>query len=249
MNYFSITEKGKVRSENQDYVLTERLESKECTVFVVCDGLGSSKTGGVASELTARSFVNDVAAGLMSRSHRKPDYRRLLKRACATANDITYDYSMFDTAFSGFGTTIVGGFIKDDGAAYLINVGDSRAYLIKKSGRNRVRKITKDHSIVEDLLEAGVITKEQARVHPQKNVITRAVGSEPEVECDYYEAELKSGDMLMLCTDGLSNFVTEEEMLECFKSSADPEEFCRSMIELTYERGARDNVSVISLVK
>lgn len=249
MNYFGITDKGIKRSVNQDYILTERIESKECTVIVVCDGLGSSKTGGVASELAARSFVNDVAAGLMSRSHKKPDFRRMLTRACATANDIVYDYSLFDSAFSDFGTTIVGGFVRDDGTACLINVGDSRAYVIRKNGKERVQRITKDHSLVEGLVEAGVLTKEQARNHPQKNVITRAVGSEPEVESDYYRIELKTGDMLMLCSDGLSNYVSEEDMLMEFQKNCNPEFFCRRMIELTYENGAGDNVSVISLVR
>lgn len=249
MKYFGITDKGKVRNENQDCYILERVEGKNCTLLVLCDGLGSSRAGGVASDLSSRSFINDVKAKITSRLNHQRDFRKILTDACIAANDLTYEYSLFDEAFKGFGTTMVGGIVRDDGKVFLINVGDSRAYILNRHGKGSVRQITTDNSLVEDLVESGVITREQARNHPQKNVITRAVGSEPVIETDYYEVELKTGEMLMLCSDGLSNLVKDEEMLDYFSLFKQPADFCNALLDLTYERGAKDNVTIISVVR
>lgn len=249
MKYYAITDKGKVRQENQDCFSLKKIETRDSMVVVLCDGMGSSKTGGVASELASKAFADYAEAKLSSRIRKDPDCLQIVRDACAEANSVTYDYSRFDVIFNDFGTTLVGAIIRDSGKTYIANVGDSRAYHVSRRGKGFVKQLTVDNSLVEEMVEAGIITKEQARNHPNKNVITRALGSEPLVECDTYETDLKNGDMLLLCSDGLSNFVTDEEMLECFMLYKDPETFCRTLLDLTFDRGARDNVTIISVVK
>ena len=144
------------------------------------------------------------------------------------------------------GTTIVGGVIKSNGIGHIINVGDSRAYLISRRN-DTISQITRDHSLVEDLLEYGVITPEQVKTHPQRNVITRAVGTDSQVEADYFNFELGIGDILMLCSDGLSNTLSDEEMLEQAKLHREPEDLCRALMDLALARGARDNVTVVAV--
>ena len=129
-----------------------------------------------------------------------------------------------------------------------INVGDSRAYYISRRN-DAIYQVTKDHSLVEELVEFGAITKEQARVHPQRNVITRALGSEEHVDADYYEVSLQNGVFLLLCSDGLSNMVTDLEMLDYAKEYPDPELLCRALMSKALKRGARDNVTVLAVMK
>ena len=114
---------------------------------------------------------------------------------------------------------------------------------------NSIYQITRDHSLVEELVEVGAITKEQARVHPQKNVITRALGSEPQVEADYFEFSLQGGDFLLLCSDGLSNVVSDLEMLDYAKEYQDPELLCRALMSKALNRGARDNVTIVAVMR
>ena len=134
--------------------------------------------------------------------------------------------------------------IKSNGEGYLINVGDSRAYQVLKR-YDTIIQITRDHSLVEDLVEYGAITKEQAKRHPQRNVITRALGSEADVEPDFYEINLSPGDMLILCSDGLSNIVSDEEMLDYAVEYPEPEILCRALMSKALNRGAGDNVTVV----
>ena len=237
MKSFGLTDKGKVRKDNQD-----------CFIIALCDGMGGAKAGGIASQLSNKAFVSYIYAKLTSRVSRTVDYKRMLSDACAEANGVSYEYSHFDDSFSGMGTTIVGGVVKNNGNGYIINVGDSRAYHISRRS-NSIYQITRDHSLVEELMEAGAITKEQARTHPQKNIITRALGSDYEVECDYYEFALQSGDCLLMCSDGLSNIVSDLEMLEYAKEYQDPELLCRALMSKALNRGANDNVTVVALMR
>ena len=244
MKFFGMTDKGKVRQDNQDSFIIEYCEPKDCVVAALCDGMGGAKAGGLASQLSNKEFVNYVYGKLTSRVSRTVDYRRLLLDACADANGLAFEYSKFDDAYNGMGTTLVGGVIKSNGEGYLINVGDSRAYQILKR-YDTIIQITRDHSLVEDLVEYGAITKEQAKKHPQRNIITRALGSEADVEADYYEINLAPGDMLILCSDGLSNIVSDEEMLDYAVDYPEPEILCRALMSKALNRGARDNVTVV----
>ena len=210
--------------------------------------MGGAKAGGLASQLSNKAFVANIFAKLTSRVNRVPNYREILQNACAEANGVAYEYSQFDEEFNGMGTTIVGGVIKANGSGYIINVGDSRAYHISRRGSS-IYQITRDHSLVEDLLEFGAITKEQAKLHPQRNVITRALGSEAKVVSDYFEFSLQNGDVLLLCSDGLSNMITDLEMLDYAKEYPEPELLCRALMSKALNRGAKDNVTVLAVMK
>lgn len=248
MKSFGLTDKGKIRKDNQDSFIIEKCEAKDCLIVALCDGMGGAKAGGLASQISNRSFVSYIYAKLTSRVNKSPDYKQILQDACADANGVAYEYSQFDEAFNGMGTTIVGGVIKNNGNGYIINVGDSRAYHIsKRSGT--IYQLTRDHSLVEDLVEYGAITKEQAKSHPQRNVITRALGSESNVESDFFEFTLQNGDVLLLCSDGLSNIVSDYEMLDYAREYTDPELLCRALMSKALNRDAKDNVTVVAVVK
>lgn len=248
MKSFGLTDKGNVRKDNQDSFIIERCDSQKCLVLALCDGMGGAKAGGVASQLSNKAFVSYVYGKLTSRVKKRFDYEAVLKAACNDANGVSYEYSRFDEAFNGMGTTLVGGVVKYDGSGYIINVGDSRAYLISRRHR-QITQITRDHSLVEELVEFGAITKEQARVHPQKNVITRALGSEAQVDADYFRFTLRAGDILLLCSDGLSNTLTDQELLEHAQAYPDPETLCRHLMSEVLRRGARDNVTIVAVSK
>jgi protein phosphatase len=248
MKSFGLTDKGRVRQDNQDSFIIESCTSKECLLVALCDGMGGAKAGGLASQLSNKAFVSYIYAKLTSRSKRPIDYKTVLQNACAEANSVSYEYSQFDAAYNGMGTTIVGGVINENGNGYIINVGDSRAYHISHR-TNSIYQITKDHSLVEELVEFGAITKEQAKNHPQRNVITRALGSDVKVESDYFEFTLQPGDILLLCSDGLSNIVTDLEILDYANEYQDPELICRALMSKALNRGARDNVTVVAVMK
>ena len=160
MKSFGITDKGKVRQDNQDSFIIESCTARDCLIVALCDGMGGAKAGGLASRLSNKSFVSYIYAKLTSRTRRPIDFKTVLQGACAEANAVSYEYSQFDEAYNGMGTTIVGGVINESGNGYIINVGDSRAYHISRR-TNSIYQITRDHSLVEELVEFGAITKEQ----------------------------------------------------------------------------------------
>lgn len=245
MKSFGLTDKGAVRRDNQDSFILEKCRNS--LIVALCDGMGGAKAGGLASQLSNKAFVAYIYEMLTARRG-SPNYADILRRACTEANGVAYEYSHFSEEFSGMGTTIVGGVIQSNGSGHLINVGDSRAYLITRRGES-IRQITRDHSLVEELVEFGAITKEQARTHPQRNVITRALGSDAAVEADYFEIDLQLGDVLLLCSDGLSNTLSDEELRLCAMTHPDPEQLCRTLMQTALERGARDNVTVVAVVR
>ncbi len=246
MKCFGITDKGKIREDNQDCFIIEKCEKKSCFIVALCDGMGGAKAGGLASRLANKTFVSYVFDKLMSRKRLTSSYKQILIDACNEANRVDFDYSQFDDSCKGMGTTIVGGIISENGSGHIINVGDSRAYLISVRHRD-IYQITRDHSLVEDLVEYGAITKEQARTHPQKNVITRAVGAEAEVAADYFEFNLQNSDILLLCSDGLSNMVSDIEILDYAVEYSEPELLCRALMDKALNRGASDNVTVVAV--
>ena len=248
MKSFGLTDKGRVRQDNQDCFIIEKCDSRDCLVLALCDGMGGAKAGGLASQLANKAFVAHIYGRLTTRVKRRMDYPTVLRDACREANGVAYEYSQFDEAYSGMGTTIVGGVVKTNGSGYIINVGDSRAYLISRR-YHAISQITTDHSLVEELVEYGAITKEEARVHPKKNIITRAIGTEPEVEPDYFEFTLQTSDVLLMCSDGLSNTITDEELLDYTAQYADPEQLCRALMSKALSLGAKDNVTVVAVYR
>lgn len=244
MRSFGITDRGKVRSENQDSYIIENCDKRKSVVAVICDGMGGAKAGDLASRLSSKEFVSRIFETLVAPRFFMGNQEKLLRESCADANGVVYEYSRFDANYNGMGTTLVGGIITRR-KAFLVNVGDSRAYHLSKNG---IRQITCDHSYVEELVRMGAITREEAATHQKKNIITRALGVDRTVECDYFECPLKLGEGILLCSDGLSNMVSDKEMHECFTKHSSPEETCNELMAIALARGARDNVTVV-LVK
>jgi protein phosphatase len=232
MNIWGITDPGKVRKQNQDSFYQWNDDTYGCVV--VCDGMGGAKAGNVASALAGQHFAEVVSqAG-------EPDAR--LTKALAAANEAVYTRGKIDATCLGMGTTLVAALVKGQ-EAHIINVGDSRCYHVSQG---TIRKVTRDHSWVETLVELGQLTPEEARTHPNRNIITRALGTEAKVEGDLYLETILPGDQLLFCSDGLSNEVRPEEMLEILQTST-PVASCDALLRLALERGAPDNVTVVVL--
>jgi protein phosphatase len=246
MNAFGITHRGAVRNENQDRFRYSLMGGGELLTAVLCDGMGGAQAGSGASTIASDTFMSH-AANSLDESSTPSDMHMILTEAVNYANIKVYDRAFADFSCMGMGSTLVGMLINGKRAS-VVNVGDSRAYLISRRSR-RIVQITRDHSLVEELLEYGAITQEEARVHPQKNIITRALGAEAEVEADYYPFTLKAGGILLLCSDGLSNTVSDDELLAFAEENPDPETLCRKLMDCTLERGAKDNVTVVAVAR
>lgn len=234
MNVYGITDQGLVRKQNQDDFA---FWCRDGAAFgIVCDGMGGAKGGNVASCLAVETYMDemeqaDPAEPVMA-----------MNRALATANEKVRQRSLTDPECSGMGTTLVAAWVQSDLHAYLINIGDSRAYLIRSSG---ISQITRDHSLVADLVAHGKITKEQARIHPNKNIITRALGTDRHADGDLFEVDLVPGDFILLCSDGLSNIVTDQEILYEVLYGGMDSTCCKRLLEIALQRGAPDNVTAV----
>ena len=238
MRVWGITDVGAVRSQNQDAYYHTAFD--EAYPFaLVCDGMGGAKAGNVASVMAVESFVDTVRPAL--EGHLPPEIEPLLLQAVERANELICYRSEMDPDCAGMGTTLVGAVIEPE-VVRLVNVGDSRAYLVTGEG---IRQVTRDHSVVEDMVERGEITQEQARSHPRKNLITRALGAEPTVQADLYTLERVEGQLLLLCSDGLSNVVTDQELLFELIHGGPPEDACQRLLNLALSRGAPDNVTAV----
>ena len=239
MQYWGITDPGCTRTQNQDAFQIEKLD-RSTILCVVCDGMGGAKSGNVASNLALDVFVQEVKRTWVSgMDTEKSD--QMLKKAVKLANFTVYDQARQFEEFSGMGTTLVAALIHGKYAT-IVNIGDSRAYSIKSDG---VRQLTVDHSLVQMMVTRGELTPEQARTYPGKNLITRAIGTEAVVECDMYHRKLESGECLLLCTDGLSNLVDEQEILFEIVHGANRQSGCERLLEIAKNRGAPDNVTCV----
>ena len=166
-----------------------------------------------------------------------------IKNSIWRANDEIYRKSIENEEYSGMGTTVTMAY-ETNGNIFIGHVGDSRAYLLRD---NTLYQITKDHSLVEELVKNGSITREEARFHPQKNIITRAVGTDKEVEIDLIVKEKSKGDILLLCTDGLTNMLSDDEIKELLLKSSDMQKACELLVHLSNEKGGLDNISVVAI--
>jgi len=243
MKWYGMTDRGKVRAENQDSFALEYIETRECLTAVLCDGMGGASAGSIASALASKTFINYLVDRIMASRAKNPDIKRHMTNACRKANDIVYSYSCFNTDYAGMGTTLVAAAVMGNNAV-IANVGDSRAYLISK---RKITQLTKDHSYVQELVDKGIITPEKAKHHPKKNVIMQALGSEDGVQCDIFTQKLGRGDRLLLCSDGLSNVLSDDQLLHTALEMKTPETLCKKLIELALEAGANDNVTVVTL--
>ena len=233
---WGLTDKGAVRTQNQDGFYLD-VPSERLAVGVVCDGMGGARAGNIASLVAVETFVDALKAA--PQGEEQP--AAVLSRAAEAANAAVFHRAATDPDCRGMGTTMVAVLVVE-GTAYLLNIGDSRAYHINADG---IARLTRDHSVVEDMVARGDITPEQARTHPRKNLITRALGAEERIRADLYEKELAGGDFLLLCSDGLSNILSDQELLYEVVHGGDPDSCCQRLLDITISRGAPDNVTAV----
>ena len=239
MQYWGLTDPGCVRRQNQDTYQIQQLD-RNTVLCVVCDGMGGAKSGNIASSLAADVFVQEVHRSWnASMDREKTD--QVLRGAVKLANFTVFDQAQQFAEFDGMGTTLVAVLVRGRKVT-TVNVGDSRAYSIDADG---IHQITTDHSLVQMMVERGEITQEQARTYPGKNLITRAIGTEPIVECDIFHREAARGDFLLLCSDGLSNTMDEQEMLFEVVHGVKKEHCCQRLLNIAKNRGAPDNVTSV----
>ena len=235
MKVFSITDVGKVRKMNQDYVFaTDEPQGTLPNLLVVADGMGGHKAGDFASKFTVETLKEEIKHSL------KEGPKEVLLDAVQVVNKKLIETAEKDIKLDGMGTTLVAATVIDH-TLHFINVGDSRLYLINQE----VKQISRDHSLVEEILRLGGISEEEAKHHPDKNIITRAIGVKEDVEADYYEYALKKGDVILMCTDGLCNMVNEDEIFTIIKSARDIVEAGQLLINRANENGGKDNIGVV----
>lgn len=242
MQSWGLSDQGCVRKQNQDAYQIEQLD-RNTQLCVVCDGMGGAKSGNIASSLAVEVFVQEVKRSWTA-SMKQPEIEQMLRSAVKLANFTVFDQSMQFEDFDGMGTTLVAALVRGRQAT-VTNVGDSRAYL---AGSNGIRQITRDHSLVQMMVERGELTPEMARNYPGKNLITRAIGTEPMVMCDIFHLELEKGDCLLLCSDGLSNMMDDQEILFEVVHGVNKQYCCQRLLEIAKNRGAPDNVTSILIM-
>ena len=238
MRVWSVTDRGLVRSENQDACAV--LTPDGYTVAVVCDGMGGTQGGRMASAIAVETFTRELSRSLRP-GMSAGQLEQAAGYAVALSNDAVREYGLAHPGFERMGTTLVSAVVRDD-LALVSNVGDSRAYHITREG------IRQDHSVVEDMVEKGDLTRDEARHHPRRNLITRALGTEPGVAADTFPLKWQQGDFLLLCSDGLINTVSDQELLfEVIHS--EPLDTCLDrLLALSRQRGAPDNVTAVLLM-
>ena len=232
---FSITDIGRKRKQNQDYVFTsERAIGNLPNLFIVADGMGGHKAGEYASKYTVETICNCI-----ERSFEK-NPTLILQKAIEMANAHIRKKAGEDINLEGMGTTVVAATCL---GRYLqvANVGDSRLYVVNEE----IVQITRDHSKVEEMVRMGVIDRESARNHPDKNIITRAIGASDNVEADFFTVELEEGDIVLMCSDGLTNMLEDKEIWEILNGQGELEEKARNLVEAANAHGGKDNIAVI----
>ena len=216
---------------------------RNTALFVVCDGMGGAKSGNVASSLAMDVFIQEVRR-VYHTGQTQADTDQMLEGAVKLANFTVYDQGQQFTDFSGMGTTLVAALVHNLSVT-VINVGDSRAYRVDADG---VRQITVDHSVVQMMIDRGELTPEQAKTYPGKNYITRAVGPEAVVLSDIFHLDLQKGNCLLLCSDGLSNMMDDQEILFEVVHGVKKEHCCQRLLDIAKNRGAPDNVTSVMVL-
>ena len=239
MQYWGITDPGCVRTQNQDALYMEKL-NKNTLLCVVCDGMGGAKSGNVASTLAVDVFTQEIKRSWRSNMDME-EIDQMLSSAVKLANFTVYEQAQQFEEFTGMGTTLVA-LLLSGKQATVVNVGDSRAYSITPTD---VEQLTTDHSLVQMMIQRGELTPERAKNYPGKNLITRAIGTEPIVNCDIFHRRLLVDQCLFLCTDGLSNLLDEQELLFEVIHGADKSSACQRLLDIAKNRGAPDNVTCL----
>ncbi len=233
---FSLTDIGKKRTMNQDFVFSSETPVGNLpNLFIVADGMGGHNGGGFASSYAVDVIKRDIEAS------REKSIEDLLKSAVRAANSAVREKAAGNSDLVGMGTTVVMAVVEQD-VLHVCNVGDSRLYVANADG---IKQITVDHSYVEEMIRVGQLDRESARTHEHKNIITRAVGADDSIESDYFKVKLKLGDIILMCSDGLSNMLSDDEILMVLKSGRDTVMRAEALINAANENGGADNIAVI----
>lgn len=235
MKTFSITDVGQKRDMNQDYVYTsENPVGNLPNLFVVADGMGGHKAGDFASKYTVKQLVRLIE----SNSETNPI--KIMRQSIELANKELLRMANENSELTGMGTTLVAATIVKE-YIYIANIGDSRLYIIN----NVIKQITKDHSLVEEMIRLGEIAREDAKNHPDKNIITRAIGAGEDISVDFFEMKLEKNDIILMCSDGLTNMIDDEDIWQIVKKQKTPEQKAQKLVEIANNNGGKDNIAVI----
>jgi PPM family protein phosphatase len=241
IEYASLSDRGRVRLNNEDacgqFVPASREQLEDMgAVFVVADGMGGHRGGEIASRIAVRTILAFYSANA------DEDRSQALTRAFREANNTILQESVADSTLFGMGTTCTAVALHR-GRAYFAHVGDSRAYMMRAG---QLTQLTRDHSIVGEMVRSGIISDEDARNHPRRNVITRSLGAQEDIAADTQAAPLalEAGDRFMLCSDGLTTYLADADIAEIMEGDS-PEEACKRLVKLANERGGRDNITVM----
>jgi protein phosphatase len=229
-----ISDKGNVRSFNEDYA--KYSETEDYNIYIVCDGMGGHNAGEIASKMATEGLIEYI-----KNNFSKKDHLEILRKGIEKVNLDIFNASKEKDECHGMGTTITACLVIGD-KAIVANVGDSSSYLIRG---NEMVKITKDHSLVQELVDLGTISEIQAAHHPKKNIITRAVGTNDSVEVDIFTIEKNKFDIFMLCSDGLTNEITKEDIISAIDEEESLEDTCHRLVNVAKNNGGRDNITVL----
>ena len=232
---FSITDIGKKRKLNQDYVYTSEMPVGNLpNIFIVADGMGGHNAGDYASKYTVETIVKEIAASP------EKDPEKILSKAIETANEQIIRLAMENVNLSGMGTTVVAATCMGT-LLRVANVGDSRLYVVG----DKITQITRDHSYVEEMVRMGEIDREAARNHPDKNIITRAIGAADTVDIDFFNVKLSPGEIILMCSDGLTNMLEDEEIRMILNGQRDIVEKAEQLVKAANDNGGKDNIAVV----
>ncbi len=234
----AVTDVGLIREINQDCMFAGSIES--FPLYIVADGMGGHNAGEIASSM-AVDIIEKVFTVNKDKLISEESIKQTIEEAIVTANEKIYLQSKKIPDYAGMGTTITLAYIFEN-KIYIGHVGDSRAYFITK---DEIKQITDDHSLVNELIKNGSITPEEAINHPQKNLITRAVGTSSDIQLDFYVLDYKPNDILIICSDGLTNMLNDDDIMKLIKSEDDIDIACNNLISIANENGGRDNITVI----
>ncbi len=232
---FSVTDIGKKRKLNQDYVYaSEQQLGNLANVFIVADGMGGHNAGDYASKYTVETIVSEIAGSF------EKNPVTILSKAIQTANEHIRQMSAEEAELKGMGTTVVVATLM---GRYLqvANVGDSRLYVVN----DKIKQITIDHSLVEEMIQMGGLDRASARKHPDRNIITRAIGACNTVDVDFFHVELKPEDIVLMCSDGLTNMLEDEEIRQILSGPKDIREKAEELVKAANNNGGSDNIAVI----
>ncbi len=241
MKGYAKTDIGKAREKNQDYYYIPSSQD-DLQLFILADGMGGYNGGEVASKLATESLKKYIQNNFENIEKSKEKILELIGNAMEYANMVVYEKSKEEKELEGMGTTLEVCLIYNN-KVYLGHVGDSRIYRIRKEV---IRKLTKDHSYVQQLVEDGKITREEATNHPKKNMLTKALGCTPYVEPDIRARNVEKGDIIIMCSDGLTNMVTEQEIFEAVKENA--EKAPEVLVQKANNAGGYDNITVVTIM-